>query len=70
MPPDGYTTVTISDDVAVVLSQLMVRHELESMGSAIKYAVNIALDEEPMTNTELARLLVHRLETEEAEENH
>ena len=35
------------------------------MAIAIDYAAQLALDEEPMTTTELARLLYHRLQTEE-----
>jgi hypothetical protein len=52
MPPDGYTTVTISE---------------ESMSLAIDHAAQLALDEESITNTELARLLYHRLQTEEGQ---
>jgi hypothetical protein len=65
MPPDGYTTVTISEETAARLSQVMVRHDLESMSLAIDYAAQLTLDEESMTNTELARLLYHRLQTDE-----
>jgi hypothetical protein len=63
MPPNGYTTVTIPDETAGELGQLMVKHELESMASAIEYATTIALDEQPMSDVELARLLYHRLST-------
>lgn len=65
MPPDGYTTVTISEETATKLSQVMARHKLGTMAIAINYAAQLALDEEPMTTTELARLLYHRLQTEE-----
>jgi hypothetical protein len=65
MPPDGYTTVTISEETVARLSQVMVRHDLESMSLAIDYAAQLTLDEESMTNTELARLLYHRLQTDE-----
>lgn len=65
MPPDGYTTVTISDETVAMLSRVMARHDLESMSLAIEHAAQSALNEEPTTNTELARLLYHRLQTEE-----
>ncbi|MFC6766864.1 hypothetical protein [Natrinema soli] len=69
MPPEGYTTVTISDEVAVKLSQVMIRHDLGTMAMAIDYAAQLALDEDSMTTTELARLLYHRLQTEESTRN-
>ena len=65
MPPDGYTTVTISEETATKLSQVMVHQKLGTMAIAIDYAAQLALDEEPMTTTELVRLLYHRLQTEE-----
>jgi hypothetical protein len=68
MPPDGYTTVTISEETTAKLSQVMVRHEVESMSLAIDHATQFALNEDSITNTELARLLYHRLQTEEDQE--
>jgi hypothetical protein len=65
MPPDGYTTVTISEETIAKLSRVMARHDLESMSLAIDHAAHLALNEEPITNAELARLLYHRLQTEE-----
>ena len=65
MPPDGYTTVTISEETIAKLSRVMARHDLESMSLAIDHAAQLALNEEPITNAELARLLYHRLQTEE-----
>jgi hypothetical protein len=44
-----------------------VHHDVESMSFTIDYAAQLALDEEPIPNTELARLLYHRLQTEEEE---
>jgi hypothetical protein len=67
MPPEGYTTVTINDEVAAKLARVMARHDLESMSLAIDHAAQLALDEESITNTELARLLYHRLQTEESQ---
>jgi len=65
MPPDGYTTVTISEETIAKLSRVMARHDLESMSLAIDHAAQLALNEEPITNAELARLLYHRPQTEE-----
>ena len=42
----------------------MARHDVESMSLAIDHAAQLALDEEPITNTELAQLLYHRLQTD------
>jgi hypothetical protein len=68
MSPDGYTIVTISEETIAKLSRVMVRHEVESMSLAIDHAAQLALDEEQMTDMELARLLYHRLQTEEDQE--
>jgi hypothetical protein len=42
----------------------MVHQKLGTMAIAIDYTAQFALDEEPMTTTELARLLYHRLQIE------
>jgi hypothetical protein len=68
MPPDGNTTVTISEDPTAKRSRVMVHYEVESMSLAIDHAAQLALDEEQMSNMELARLLSHRLQTEEDQE--
>jgi hypothetical protein len=52
MPPEGYTTVTVNDEVAAKLAQVVARHDLESMSLAIDHAAQLALDEEPITNTD------------------
>jgi hypothetical protein len=44
MPPEGYTTVTINEEVAAKLAQVMVRHDVESMSLAIDQAAQLALD--------------------------
>ncbi|WP_251344626.1 transposase [Haloplanus halophilus] len=68
MPPNGYTTVTISNETAAKLSRVMMRHDLESMALAIDHAAQCALDQEKMTNADLARLLHHRHQHEENQE--
>jgi hypothetical protein len=67
MPPEGYTTVTINEEVAAKFARVMARHDLESMSLAIDHAAQLALDEESITNTELARILYHRLQNEESQ---
>jgi len=67
MPPDGYTTVTISTETAAKLSTVMIEHEVDSMAHAIDYAADLAIGEEKLTNAELARLLHHRLDNQESE---
>jgi hypothetical protein len=68
MSPDGDTTVTISEETMAKLSRVMASHDLESMSFAIEHAAQFALDEESITNEELARLLYHRLQTDEDQE--
>jgi hypothetical protein len=65
MPPDDDTTVTISEETVAKLSRVMASHDVESMSLAIKHAAQLALNEEQITNTELAQLLYHRLQTDE-----
>jgi len=67
VPPDGYATVTISNETAAKLSQVMMRHDLESMALSITYAADCTLEQEKTTNAELARLLCHRLQNEETQ---
>jgi hypothetical protein len=40
MSLDGYSAVTISDDVEEKLARFMVNHDLESLGGAIEYAAD------------------------------
>jgi hypothetical protein len=68
MPPEGDTTVTINDEVAANLSRVMTSHDVESMSIAIDHAAQFVLNKNSITNTELARLLYHRLQTDEDQE--
>ena len=61
MPPEGFTTVTISEETAEKLAEIIVAHDLESMADAIDYAADVARDPEALSNTELAQLLYRRL---------
>jgi hypothetical protein len=49
MPSDGYTTVTISEEIVAKLSRVMANHDMKFMSLAIDDAAQLALDEEPMT---------------------
>lgn len=63
MPPDGYTTVTISDDLAEKLGRIMTRHDRPSYAEAIKYAVDSTLvREDDITVKELVLLLAERVD--------
>jgi len=63
MTPEGYTTVTISDELAEKLTQIMVRHDRSSYAAAIEYAVDTTLiQEDEITVQELIQLLAKRAE--------
>ncbi|MFT4922423.1 MAG: metal-responsive CopG/Arc/MetJ family transcriptional regulator [Haloarculaceae archaeon] len=62
MPPDGYTTVTISEETAEELDVLVARHDLESRADGIGHAVGVAnAADEDISDAELAKLLYERL---------
>ena len=61
MPPEGYTTVTISDELAEKLTRIMVNHDRSSYAEAIEYAVDTTLvQEDEVTIRELIQLLADR----------
>jgi uncharacterized protein with PIN domain len=63
MPPDGYTTVTISDSLATKLTRIMVHHDRSSYAEAIKYATDTTLiQENEITVQELIQLLAERVD--------
>jgi hypothetical protein len=63
MPPEGYTTVTISDDLEAKLVRLMQNHDRGSFADAIEYAVDETLARErELTAAELVDMLSDRLE--------
>jgi hypothetical protein len=61
MPPDGYTTITIPEETAEKLAQLMIQHELETMPEAVEHAVESTLTNDSLSDAELAQLLYQRL---------
>lgn len=63
MPPDGYSVVTISDDVEEKLIRLMVTHDLESLGQTIEYAADETLGrDDDLTIQEIVQMLSERVE--------
>jgi hypothetical protein len=63
MPPDGYTTVTISDSVATKLTRIMMHHDRSSDAEAITYAADTTLvQEDEITIQELIQLLADRID--------
>ncbi|MFC6764829.1 hypothetical protein [Natrinema soli] len=63
MPPEGYTTVTISDELAEKLTRIMAHHDRSSYAEAIEYAVDTTLvQEDEITIQELIQLLAERAE--------
>jgi hypothetical protein len=65
MPPNGYTTVTIPEEPAERLTQLMIQQDLETMSKAVEFAVNSTLANDQLSNAELAELLHYRLHPSE-----
>ena len=63
MPPEGYTTITVSDSLAANLTRIMVRHDCSSYAEAIKYATDTMLVQEgEITMWELVQLLAERVD--------
>lgn len=63
MPPDGYTTITISDSLAAKLTRIMERHDRSSYAEAIEYAADTTLvREDEITIRELVQLLAERVD--------
>ncbi|PSQ15537.1 hypothetical protein BRD00_13810 [Halobacteriales archaeon QS_8_69_26] len=61
MPPDSYTTVTISDNVAMKRARSMSQHDCSSYAEAIESAADrTLLQEEETTILELIQLLAER----------
>jgi len=61
MPPNGYTTITVPEETAEKLTQLLIQYELETMSEAVKYAVDSTLTNDSLSDAELAHLLYQRL---------
>jgi metal-responsive CopG/Arc/MetJ family transcriptional regulator len=63
MPPEGYTTITISEDLADKLTRIMASHDCSSYPDAIQYAVdNTLTQEDDITIRELIQILAQRVD--------
>ena len=63
MPPEGYTTITVSDSLAAKLTRIMVRHDRSSYAEAIKYAADTTLvHEDEITIRELVQREAERVD--------
>ena len=63
MPPEGYTTVTISDELAAKLTRIVAEYECSSYAEAIEYAADTTLlQENEITVCEPIQLLAERAE--------
>ena len=58
MPPDGYHTVTVSDEVFQQVIAVMTEYECDSVADAVATASAIALNRD---EAELAQILADRL---------
>lgn len=52
MPPDGYTMVTIPDESAAKLAELVVTHDLGSVAAAIDFTAGAARDPRTLSDAE------------------
>jgi hypothetical protein len=60
MPPNRYSSITVSDDVFKQLGVVMAEYDCDSPAEAIETASTIALERD---EAELAHILADRLET-------
>lgn len=58
MPPDGYNTITVSEDVFALLAEVMDEYDCDSIADAVETASVIALDRD---EAELAQHFANRL---------
>ncbi|MFB6152252.1 MAG: hypothetical protein ABEJ40_10640 [Haloarculaceae archaeon] len=58
MPPDGYNSLTVSDEAMEQLALVMVEYDCDSLADAVSTASAIALERD---EAELAQILADRL---------
>jgi hypothetical protein len=58
MPPDGYNSLTVSDEAMEQLALVMAEYDCESLADAVSTASAIALERD---EAELAQILADRL---------
>ena len=59
MPPDGFSTITVNDDVFALLTEVMVTYDCDSVSEAVETASIVALERD---EAELAQILADRLQ--------
>lgn len=58
MPPDGYSSITVPDEVFEQLTAVMIEYECESIADAVAAASAVALEHDEAA---LAQILARRL---------
>ena len=58
MPPDGYSTITVPDEVFERVTEVMIEYDCDSIADAVSTASAVALDRDEAA---LAQLLARRL---------
>ena len=58
MPPDGYSTITVPDEVFERVIEVMIEYDCDSIADAVDTASAVALDRDEAA---LAQLLARRL---------
>ena len=58
MPPEGYTNLTVSDDVLELLIEISTEYDCSSYPEAVETAAVVALESDPV---DLARILADQL---------
>ena len=58
MPPDGYNSLTVSDEVIEQLALVMAEYDCDSLADAVSTASAIALERD---EAELAQILANQL---------
>lgn len=58
MPPEGFKTITVTDEIFELLTEIMVTYDCESVSDAVETASVVALE---LDDGELAQVLADRL---------
>jgi len=58
IPPKGFNTITVSDEIFELLTEVMLTYDCESVSDAVETASVVALE---LDEGELAQLLADRL---------
>ena len=58
MPPEGYSTITVPDEVFERITEVMIEYDCDSIADAVSTASAVALDRDEAA---LAQLLARRL---------